>query len=114
MMIGVPNALPPEPADEGGAGERLTEEQDPGDDTSEEETVDETAEGFRAALAASGAPAGKALYSIYTGLSPLAAEEILYEAGVDALITVNVYSLFLLTILPLSFTQWRNSLVSSA
>lgn len=43
----------------------------------------ETAGGFRAALSASGAPAGKALYGIYTGLSPLAAEEILYEAGAD-------------------------------
>ena len=59
--------------------------------------VDETAEGFRAALAASGAPAGKALYSIYTGLSPLAAEEILYEAGVDPRKTPG----------DLSDTDWR-------
>ncbi len=59
--------------------------------------VDETAEGFRAALAASGAPAGKALYSIYTGLSPLASEEILYEAGVDPRKTPG----------DLSDTDWR-------
>lgn len=43
----------------------------------------ETADGFAASMDASTGNLGKALYMVYTGLSPAASEEFLFEAGVD-------------------------------
>ena len=45
--------------------------------------LDTDFEGFRTALAARPLPAFKAVYSCFTGISPVLAQELCYEAGVD-------------------------------
>lgn len=69
-----------------------------------------TADAFRSALLARPMPIGKAIYTSFTGISPVAAEEICYLAGIDSNMTAKDLSEDILLHLYNQFTIYFDEL----
>lgn len=69
-----------------------------------------TADAFRSALLARPMPVGKAIYTSFTGISPVVAEEICYLAGIDSNMTAKDLSEDILLHLYNQFTIYLDEL----